>query len=199
VSRKLKLLLAVCLVVLLIGGIVAVRRKKSDPLANLVPYATSDKLMYFDLSTMFPGGVPKGASTAGIEPMAIRTMELKKVDFKTIENLIHKAMPEKDGWNYFPQPAPGKGVALDFQSINAFKGAKPTGAMGEPDDMIVLMPDAFTNMTMPSSPTAIPEPPKVDGYRFMEMRKMSRWEVWWLKLTHLGKNPYSTPEDMFGP
>jgi hypothetical protein len=185
--KKIKVLLSVCVIILAIGGIVGARRKNLDPFANLAPYITKDRTVYMD-STMIAGMSTSGSSS---QSMSERNIELKNADPNKLYQLIHQDLPREQGWKFIASPSGlGTNTQNELFSVSLYKN--PSSTMpGDADDTFYLTPDT-SGAAGPFSKSA-PPIPKVIGYHITSLHKMSKWETWWLKVTHFGRNPFSSP------
>jgi hypothetical protein len=154
----------------------AATHRQVDQFENLKPYVTSDETKYWmGISSPAPGS-PK-------EALETRTIELKLARFETVEALVKHDATAKSGWKYLPELT----TVPEYRAINAYKSGSlwvpGTGVM--PDDFILVKPEVTSHEFVGVA--------WVDGYELVETRKLSRWEVLWLKITHLGSDPFQEP------
>jgi len=195
--KKLVWIIAACVVLVLAGGALAMRRhaESSGVMSDLKPYATSDKTLYYDpkdmLKSISAGSVPPGTQ---LDPVAVRYMRLKNVSMDEVNKIVHRDLTAKDHWQFAASFAFGTGSAGEF--IEAHQRVSPTSPAVMPDNTLMVMPD-FSSAINWSSAAKAGVLPKPKEFIVMEMRMMPSWEVAWLKLKNLGHNPFSSQNDMF--
>ncbi len=194
--KKLRLVIAFCVVIVLAGGTVAMRRRAtSGVMPDLKPYAVSDKTLYFDPSAFFKsmpaGSIPPGAS---LDPMEIRYMKIKNVSFDKINEIVHHDLTAKDRWHFAPS-AIGSRSSMSMESIEAYQGVIPTSPLGEPDHVVMVIPDYSSGVTDWNAikPGVLPKP---KAFLVMEMHKMPPWEATWLKVKNFRHDPFSSQQQL---
>ena len=135
------------------------------------------------------------------DPIMMKVTKISNVSFDQISQLVHHDLTAKDGWHFQPWPPVGipKTGSLGLNGmIIASKGGTATasgmfGALtaGGADDEIMITPDFSAKDYSLNGGM-----PVAKNYMIMEDKKLSKWEVTWLKITHLGKNPFSSEKDL---
>jgi hypothetical protein len=181
--KKRKLFLLSAVIVLAIGIAIVIRHRKHDFLANFVLYATEDRMMYTDPATSFGPLFMKHHPPAWeLTPIAQRTIKLKDSDLKRYSDLLRRDLPEGEGWHF----APPSGVGGQ-PMIQAYKGQVPGAPVGVADDFITLQRVTSTTYSHP--------PVTKSWCEIQETHRMTAWDVWLLKITHLGRSPFEPSAD----
>ena len=191
--KKLWLVIVVCVVAVIAGGVLSLERRPGlNVMTDLKPFATKDKVLYFDPSEMFKsmpaGSVPPGTK---LDPMAIRYMKLQGVSFDKINDILHRDLTTRDHWTFTPTMS---GPASMTGFVSAYQGSSALTSLAGPEHAVTVMPD-FSGRQMWSSlkPGVMPKP---KDFVVMEMRRMPSWEVTWLKVKNLGPSPFSSQDQL---
>ena len=211
--KKIRWISALLVVIVFVGFALAMKRSPNhDNLPSLRPYVAKEKTIYYDPAQLMksmlvsmPAGYKPPASE--MQPVMVHVMKISNISWDDLSRRIHQDLNAKNGWNFEPWPPPGMGKVLssgsfDLKMIIAYQG-KPgsyatlfsgAGMPGgkTPDHVITVMPDFTASMKM-TDPTAAFKSPKT--FMIMEQKKLSTWEVDWLKVKNLGKSPFSSQKD----
>ena len=191
--KKIIGIVVVCILLVGIGITFSLKRKHGpDVFSDLKVYGGDPKTIYYDPSEILksmPASMRSGVSAKDLQPMEIRYMKIKNVDFSHVNAIVRRDLAPSDGWNFMTPPT-GVKSSFDLDFIQAYKGTNPmAGPMAEPDHALMVMPDyAAISPSVMSGKVSFP---KVKQYNVLEMWRLSSWQVTWLKIKSLGHNPYA--------
>lgn len=173
-----------------------------NPVPSLGPYVEKERVIYYDPAEMFKAmGLPMSSASmppSALQPVMMRTIKLKAIAFPELKRLIEKDLTPGKNWHFMAVPSLGMPAAAGKDMILAYQGSSgPIGgplmgfsAMGSEHSLYVVPISA----EMVSGHTAPANAPKI--FVLMESKTLSKWDVAWLKIKHLGKNPYSSQQDL---
>lgn len=169
--KKYRLLINV-IVLAIIGGIglSLTRKQEVDVLADVAsediahPYVETK---YFDFSHSSKPTLSRS------RPFELRHVSITHVPLEDISHTIHRDLSAEGGWRFLPE---SKGIP-----VNAVEGILKKGP---PDEQIMVQ-------AVPSEGGGFSAVVHVDSYDVIELRPLTPWQVWWLKFTHLGHDPFA--------
>jgi hypothetical protein len=199
--KKIRALLGLCVILVALGGAFALKRKSNDDLQPLLRYATEQKTLYFDPASLYasmPGFTGKPPASA-LQPMQIRSLKLQNISYEQVSKILHRELSAKRDWHFEKSFATLKSAPGDLGFISAYQGTKPSPtSLASPNHVIMVMPDfssvAFSKVMATTAPKAAPP----STYTLIEMRQLAPWEIAWLKVKRLGRNPYSDQSGISG-
>ena len=186
--KKYRLLISTFLIVVFIGVAAGLMRRHRpgdivDDVVSLDPASPGVRTIYYDpriLLRHYPSTYRP--TRADLVPMVVRYAKVEHVPFEQIRRTVQQDFKRDSTWHMATPPG-----FDDY--IDAYKGPRPTG-MSEPDAICTVSP------THPAIRRVFNTSSKPTGYAIIQARKLSSWEVLWLRVKSVGKNPYATEEEI---
>lgn len=168
-GRKKRWMWIPIVLVLAIGGGLALRREPTDDLGELAPYVTSSEVAYMSPRLAFPGTVSYGVRE--------RRLTLKGISMDKFLAAMDRRITKEGGWSkpsishyeyFFYATARGSGFNV-FAMPTIQASARPRG----------FEKKAITSEDLAASTIA-----------YTETKPLSRWDAIWLRVKSLGRDPF---------